>query len=436
MRHEIQNLYRQVTEQLDTRWSQPLLAMVHFCVALWLNAKRDKLPLRAAMLTYWSSVAVVPTLLLAFALTGAAGLAASPVRDLLYDTLLVVNIQDVRQILDNLLTSTSLRALGAVGVLGVLGIGAQLFFQTERAYNDILYTRPTRGLLHRFFAFYAALTLGPLLLATGFVLTKQLSAQVHLASTPLLSNTASYVLPSLFSAVVFVGAIRFLPSAQLSWRSVLWGGLSSALLFEGAKIGFSAYMDLLGTQDSMVRIYGSLGLLPVFLIWINLLWTIVLLGVEIAYIFENWDVLVAQQERWILDQHLETRRADLFFMLAVLGIVGQRFLDGQAATAAEVVDRALGADDHQVRWTLNTLCSAGMLLRTETGQYVPAVPLDHTQTRDAVIAWRNVTAPQTHQSHPGQTLEAQCMNMLQPLLDQPLSVTLCTGQLPAASGAS
>lgn len=429
MRKEIRAFYEVVEKRLDQRWLRPLLLLIHFTVALWENAKRDQLPMRTAMLTYWTSVAVVPMLLLAFTLTGAAGMAATPVRELLYDTLLAGSIEEVREVLDNLLTSTSLSALGAVGILTLLAIGAQLFFQAERAYNDILYTRPTDSLLNRFFTFYAALTMGPLLLTAGFVLTDQLMNQVHFNSLSFLSNTFSYLLPSLLTAIVFSCAIRFLPSVRLSWRAVLWGGLSSALMFEAAKRGFWAYTDLLGTTDSMLRLYGSLGLLPVFLVWVNLLWTIVLLGVEIAYIRENWSQLVDHHERWVLDQHINTRQADLFFMLSVLAVVGRSFLAGDGATSVEQITTQLGSSGREVRYTLQILCTAELLVCTDDQRYLPAVPLESTQTRQAVQAWRDITSPQTNHHHPGQALEEQCMAALDDMLSRPLAETLLSEQL-------
>lgn len=431
MQREIRELYGQVEQRLDQRWLKPLLTLVHFVVALWLKSQRDRLPMRSAMLTYWTSVAVVPMLLLAFALTGAAGLAAAPVRDLLYETLLAGSIEEVSAVLDGLLNSTSLSALGGVGVISIIFIGAQLFFQAERTYNDILYNAAAAGsIINRFFTFYAALTLGPLLIAAGFVLTGQLSAQVHLEQLSLLTRTVSYLLPSLVTGVVFVAALRFLPSSTLSWRAVIWGGLSSALMFEAAKRGFSIYIDLFGTKDSMTLIYGTLGLLPVFLLWINLLWTIVLLGVEIAYIRENWAQLVEQQERWVLDPHVETRQPDLFFMLSVLSVVGRRYLDASGATSTDVVCQTVGASGQHVRWTLDSLLQAGLVVKTTDGRYLPAVPLQTTPTRGAIDAWRAVTAPKTHPDHPGTPIQQRWLAALGDQLDRPLAETLLDDALP------
>jgi membrane protein len=423
MQRKLRQLYTLINTRLDQRWTRPLLIMVLFTVALWRQAVRDKLPIRAAMLSYWTTVAIVPMLLLAFAMTGAVGLASNRVRNLMYEVLLSSSVEDVGSSIDTFLSSTSLGTLGVVGVFSIMLIGAQLYFQAEKAYNDIFYCRPRQSLVTRFFGFYAALTLVPLIIAGGFVVTE------HLTEVPqgsVIADIINYILPSMMTAIAFVGAIRFLPSAQVSWRAALWGGLTSALLFEGAKRGFGAYTELLGTKDSMALIYGSLGLLPVFLLWLNVLWTIVLVGVEVAYVREHWALLVEQQRQWVLDEHAEKRHPDFFFALAVMQVVCSRYLDGEGASSADRVTDALGADARHVQMTLDHLTDAQLLLETEGGQYIPLRPLDRTPTRMLVGAWRSVTAPTIDPAHPGTALISQTIDKLARTLDAPMSEILCT----------
>ena len=94
----------------------------------------------------------------------------------------------------------------------------------------------------------------------------------------------------------------------------------------------------------MALIYGSLGLLPVFLLWLNVLWTIVLVGVEVAYVREHWALLVEQQRQWVIDPNAERRHPDIFFALAVLHVIGNRYLCGQGACSIDQITDALGAD--------------------------------------------------------------------------------------------
>ncbi len=420
MTRQLRALYHLLSERLDQRWLRPLLMVVHFLAALGLQARHDQLPVRAAMLSYWTTVAVVPMLLLAFAMTGAIGLADDAVRELLYDTLLASSVEDVGAQLDSFLTSNSLGALGVVGVISIILIGAQLYFQTEKAYNDIFYCRPRQSVISRFFGFYAAITLAPLLIAGGFVATDRLLESANVGA---LAGVLNYMLPALLTATALVAAIRYLPSASVTWRSALWGGLTSAMLFEAAKRGFGAYTELLGTSDSMARIYGSLGLLPVFLLWLNVLWSIVLLGVEVAYVRENWALLVEQQQRWITDLHADRRRPDALFGMQVMLAVGSRFIDGDGPTSGDTIADLLEADSRHVRRSLEILEEAGLLVETSEGFYLPAVPLETLATHQVFHAWRAVTAPATGAMAP-HAIIADGMSAFDDALSAPLSQTI------------
>ena len=417
----LRQLYELIKPHREKPWARPLMTVVLFSVALWRQAVRDRLPIRAAMLSYWTTVAIVPMLLLAFAMTGAVGLTSNRVRSLMYDVLLSSSIEDVGISIDTFLSSTSLGTLGVVGVFSIMLIGAQLYFQAEKAYNDIFYCRPRQSLLNRFFGFYAALTLAPLIIAGGFVVTDQLTA---VPQATVLADIINYILPSLMTAVAFVGAIKFLPSTEVSWKAALWGGLTSALLFEAAKRGFGAYTELLGTKDSMALIYGSLGLLPVFLLWLNVLWTIVLVGVEVAYVREHWALLVEQQRQWVIDPNAERRHPDIFFALAVLHVIGNRYLCGQGACSTDQITDALGADTRHVQMTLERLEEATLVEETKDGRFRPARPLDRTPTRAIIGAWRKVTAPPIDPDHPSTDLLNESIEALANALSAPMSETM------------
>ncbi|MFT5680719.1 MAG: membrane protein [Myxococcota bacterium] len=425
MQDQLRRLYTYINDRLEKRWTRPLLIVILFSVAVWRQAVRDKLPIRAAMLSYWTTVAIVPMLLLAFAMTGAVGLASNQVRDLMYEVLLSSSVEDVGSSIDTFLSSTSLGTLGVVGVFSIMLIGAQLYFQAEKAYNDIFYCRPRQSLITRFFGFYAALTLAPMIIAGGFVVTGKLT---EVPEASFIADIINYILPSLMTAIAFVGAIRFLPSVKVSWRAALWGGLTSALLFEAAKRGFGSYTEILGTKDSMAMIYGSLGLLPVFLLWLNVLWTIVLVGVEVAYVREHWVLLVEQQRQWVLDPHAEKRHPDVFFALAVMHVVCSRYLDGEGPSSSDHIIDTLSADARHVQMTLDHLVDARLLLETEDTRYVPARPLDRTPTRMVVGAWRTVTAPSIDPAHPSADLLSRSIEALADSLDAPLSETMHEAQ--------
>jgi membrane protein len=392
-----------------------LLELVHAGVVLTRESIRDRLHVRAAMLAYWSSVAVVPTLLLAMALTGPLGLvdqSRDAVLTFLYDTVLASSVAEVGAALDMTIARVNLRALGVVGVVGIMSIGAQLFFNVELAYNDIFHVRVRRSRLMRITLFYAALTLAPMALAWGFVMTARLGPAAGLMSV---------AAPVILTAVVLVCGIRLLPCAAVSWRASLAGGLASALLFEGAKVGFGLYTNMLGASGNMAQIYGSLALLPVFLLWLYVLWIIILFGVEVAFVIEHYRPLVDEQRRHLVDLYAPHRRPDAFFALQVMLVVSARYLEAAGASSSEQVADRLGVSLLHAQNAMDLLEDAGMLVETDDGRFLPAIPPSHLTGAQVLAAWTQLSAPVTEAPLLAAQVIADARQSLDLALGRPLS---------------
>jgi len=362
---------------------------VHLVVVLVRETIRDRLHVRAANLAFWTAVAIVPLLLLGFALTAPLGLTEATrqeVSRLLYTTILSSSVEEVGGVLDEVLASANLRTLGVLGVIGIMGIGSQLFFNAELAYNDIFRTKVRRSRILRFTLFYAGITLGPLLIAAGFVLTGKIG---DLPGAPVFSRAVPIVL----SAAVLVGSIRLLPCSPVSWRAAIVGGLVSATLFEFAKIGFWAYTDLLGTRDNLTVIYGSVAFLPAFLLWLQLSWLVVLFGVEVAYLTEHRGVLVDDQRRRAMDRHAHRRQPDGFFALALISTICDHFASGAGPMTPAQLTEATGADPRHVAHTVDVLEDLGLLVATDDGGLVPGRPPERIAPAEVLRGWRGLAAP-------------------------------------------
>lgn len=366
-----------------------VVEVVHLAVVLVRETIRDRLHVRAANLAFWTAVAIVPILLLAFALTGPLGLTDATrqeVSRLLYTTFLSSSVEEVGEVLDKLLAAANLRTLGVLGILGIMSIGSQLFFNAELAYNDIFRTPVRRSRILRFTLFYAGITLVPILIAAGFILTGKLG---DLPGVPGIGR----LMPVMLSATVLVTAIKLLPCSPVSWRAAIMGGLLSALLFEGAKLAFWAYTDVFGSGESLQLIYGSVAFLPAFLIWLQLSWLVILFGVEVAYLVEHQNVLVDAQRRRAVDRHALRRQPDGFFALALLSTVAEHYRSGDGAVDPNDLAEILGADPRHVVHTILVLEELGFLVHTETGGVMPARPPEDIAPAEVLRGWREVAAP-------------------------------------------
>lgn len=348
--------------------------------------ERDQVHVRAATLAYWSLVAIVPVLVLVMAIASAVGgEGATPITDILYRSLLAGAVERVGTTLDGWLAGVDLRKIGIVGVIVVGFTASRIYFSVEQAFNTLWNVRIRRSFVTRLVLFYAFITFVPLFVSLGFHVTGRVAQMVDVSWLGLGA-------PTLLTAVGFVGAIKVLPDTEVQWGPALIGGLTSAVLFEMAKVGFNAYTAVLGAADSAALIYGSLGLFPVFLVWLYLLWIIVLVGVKLAYVTQRREDLMEAEDRRILAKDQGRHQADALFAVQCLMVVIRNFQGGNGPTSEPAVTHALRSEPIHIVSALETLEQAGVLAATADG-WLPAIPPDRISVRDVIVRYRAITRP-------------------------------------------
>jgi membrane protein len=401
MKRTIAILYRKAANGelplSTTWWAKHLLNTVHLAVIVVQQTAGDRLHVRSATLSYWSAVGAVPLMVLAFALTGQLGLTEATVngvRGLLYDTVLSESVgQELTAILETMLRQVDLGAVGLVGVLGLMAITSQIYFQVELAVNDIFSTRLNRSWLWRFVLFNLSVVIAPLIVATGVVIS---------ASIPESAATFGFVVPWLMTSLAFVLAIKYLPNTPVKWRSAIIGGLVSAALFEAAKSGFTLYTDLLGTKDSMARLYGSVAFVPVFLIWLNFVWLVILMGVELSYVIDKGSQLLDIQREIAADPHAMRRSPDGLFAVGILLALYDLEQD-LPASVAQIAELA-GVPRHHALEALEVLEDAGVVSKSPNERWRAVHESADITASEVLRAWQSMATPQWSTHGPAQRL--------------------------------
>ncbi|MFH1466725.1 MAG: YhjD/YihY/BrkB family envelope integrity protein [Pseudomonadota bacterium] len=412
-------------------WQRLLLTSIHGSIALWRAARTDQLFVRAATLSYWTLVAIVPVLALAFAMMGPLGLlenVAVKLKEELYSTILASSVTEVGPWLDSIVSQVQLQALGVAGFLGVVLAGSKMYNSVEEAFNDIFRVRQRRSWLLRITLFYTVVTLGPLLLSAGYAATSSVHATV-------LSALLGRAVPVLLTMAAFVGAIKLLPHTLVRWRAALTGGFMGAILFEALKFGFSEYTALLGASSTNVRLYGSLALLPVFLLYVYLLWLVVLLGVEVAYVVNHARPLLAEEADRLRMGDIWRRRPDACFGLQVLVALAESFLAGKGQIHGDALVERLGAPARAVHEALDMLETAGFVVTTEGGGYVPAMPLEQLSGGRVIRACRAVSVPACGEEAPGNEAVVRAFDAISEALDESVAA-LAAAALPEPTESS
>ncbi len=251
---------------------------LRFYFQLWW---RQQISVRAAALTYTTTLALVPALAIIFA---AMGLLVDlktlnhELRDFLYKNLSTGTGSQVVNYLESVLGKVRVRTLGTVGFGTFLVTSLMMIANVESAINRIWGIRYPKKFWRRFFVYNVFLIIGPLCAA--------LSISV---STVILKYFPQMLFPANLTSVVvvtfFVGTVyKMLPNRKVSWGWALLSALFVAIAIELAKWGYSIYT---ARSLSHNKIYGALAVLPFFLIWIYVNWIVFLSGALLHYILEK-----------------------------------------------------------------------------------------------------------------------------------------------------
>ena len=248
--------------------------------------REDHLGLTASSLTFTTTIALVPLLTVVLAVFTAFPMFAKfqdVLQKWLIDSLIPDNI--ARQVL-GYLTQFAGKAnrLGAAGLAALVITALTLVFTIDRTLNTIWRVRRPRPLGQRMLIYWAAITVGPLLLGaslsiTSYVLTASREVVDGLpGGLRLLLDTLEFGLVAGAMAVTY----HFVPNTFVKWSHAWVGGLFAAAGIEVAKKLLAIYLGLVPTYSV---VYGAFATLPILLVWIYLAWVMVLLGaVTAAYL--------------------------------------------------------------------------------------------------------------------------------------------------------
>ena len=243
----------------------------------------DHLGLTASSLTFATSIALGPVFTVALAI-----FTAFPMFAKLQGTLQIWLVESLipdsiaRQVLGDLTRfARQASRLGVAGLAVLVVTAIALVLTIDRTLNSIWRVRKPRPLGQRVLIYWAAVTLGPLLLAASLAATSYV--------LPLLRNGAAApeaMLQFLVDTLEFVclaGSLaalyHYMPNTYVKWTHAWVGGGFVALGIAAAKKLLSVYLGLVPTYSA---VYGAFATLPILLVWIYLAWIIVLMGAVIT----------------------------------------------------------------------------------------------------------------------------------------------------------
>jgi len=337
----------------QVRWVNRLASHV------WKHFQEDRCLEEAASLSYTSLLAMVPLLAVVFGI-----IAAFPVfsewsanlKAFIFDTFMPAIGEQIVPYIDTFLESISSLTLPATIILVVTAL--LLMIRIEVAFNRIWRVDRSRTLVNRIVMYWAVLTLGPVLIGAAIALSVQKVLGVvgiQEAVSPALHRIGIFLLSWLAISLCF----WFVPNRRVQIKHALIGAFLSTILFELAKAGFIAYIS----HANYKVIYGALATVPIFLLWIYIVWNVILFGASLAASLTTFSDYRKYETDW-------PKRWEFQLTYRLVGHLWNAQRDGKALSNGELLDLEQQASELQIVNLMSRMGDCHIVNTDENGSWI------------------------------------------------------------------
>ena len=286
----------------------------------------------------------------------------------------------------------------SIGIAGVLVMGwaaIGLLTTIERSFNTICQAPTHRSLGRRIPLYWTTITVGPALLYLSFHFETRFVEMIR--QTGMGNSTASFAgsVTSFIATWLFLLVLyKLMPHTRVHTAAVAVGSVVAATFWTGATGVFEAYISWSFNKENsaFAMLYGALGLIPLFMLWIYVLWLIVLYGLEITHMLQ----VVGGRMDGEIPVHTEMPPlTDPATVVPVMHVIAESFAKGQSTSVEQIVDQTK-INHRVVELLLDQLVKKGFihcLDQDEATTYSLARPPEKINTGEILEVAMNITCP-------------------------------------------
>jgi len=275
--------------------------------------------------------------------------------------------------------------LGVAGTVLLIFVVFSLLARIEETMNDVWGVTHGRSWLARIEHYWFAIGLVPTLLIAGTILASgpRFAGVRHVVEAmPVISGIVFKFLPLFLLWFAFSAFYKIMPNTKVRVSAAAVGGLVGGSLWHLNNVFGSLYVSRVVTNS---KIYGGLGLVPVFMVGLYFSWLILLFGAQVAYAFQN-------RKAYLQDKLVENvnQRGREFIALRLMTCVGQRFQLGLPPATLQEVSTELGIPTKLAQQVLQLLLAARLVteIAGPEAAFVPARPLEAINAHHILYALR------------------------------------------------
>lgn len=373
---------------------------LRFWVRVGQGFARNRCAIRASALAYSSLLAFVPLLAMVI------GISSSVLKDNAIeiqswiDDLLVHLVpqlmnnpefedkkNEVVASLQGMIDKVNSGAVSAAGTIGLLALILFMVARVEETLNDIWGVTQGRSWYARLVNYWAAISLGPILIFAGIAYSTTLHLGVTrswLQGLPLIGSFMVSLIPLPFLCGACAVLYGLMPNTKVAWKSAAVGGLVAGFLWHLNNTLSILFVSQL-TRDT--TIYGPVSIVPVFMVAMYFFWMILLFGAQAAYTFQN-------RRSYLTAHQVERVHQDGRELVALLLMIetGRNFYRGRPAPTVDELGARLEVPGQLVSRVAGHLIQTRLLVELNQGEecagFLPARPLDLIRVADILDAMR------------------------------------------------
>ena len=330
----------------------------------------DKCTLRASSLTFYSLLSIVPVVAMAFGIAKGFGFQKLLEKQLLekvpgQEEVMMQIVSFARSLLEN----TKGGMIAGIGVAVLLWSVIKLLGNIERSFNDIWEIKKPRTIGRKFSDYLSIILVSPVLVilsssVTVFITTQVTQITEKVALLGIVSPLIFFILkllPYCLVWILFTFIYILMPNTKVNFSSGFIAGVIAGTIFQVAQL---VYINLQVGVAKYNAIYGSLAALPLFLVWLQLSWLIVLFGAEISFAYQYVDTYEFEPDCKQISPIYKK-----ILSLQIAHLVVMTFSKGEKPLTASKISYALEVPIRLVHQILDELVESGIFSDTDIKEY-------------------------------------------------------------------
>lgn len=245
-------------------------------------------PLNAAALSYISLLALVPLLTISLSVLASFNVLQNSQELIIHFLSRHLFFESEELVSEHLtLFIENVRHLNLLGILFLVGALVFVFSTIEQTFNELWGVIVSRSFFKRILSFWTILTLGPLVIVMATNLSSTISEYIPVYSTIIENSYVASAISIFFATLFFSLFYLTVPNYAVQLPHAFIGGLCAAFIFEIGRELFISYITYL---PSYQFIYKTLSVLPIFLLWMYVFWSLVLFGAQLTALLPEWRI--------------------------------------------------------------------------------------------------------------------------------------------------